>query len=150
MSILSSKNLSDSWRGFTKFTLLKEKPPKRYMWSGRRLTNIQTTTNGPEVWAKICKAAQNPEKQERAKEEPKFDNTRKLRGIYFFDPDDQDYKETLKHARRKLERPMDTATPCKKEIHTNNRKLAAEVTASHMVPKNIYGCIVESHESTRQ
>ena len=30
----SSEHLSDSWTGFTKFTLLKEKPPKRYMWSG--------------------------------------------------------------------------------------------------------------------
>ena len=40
--------------------------------------------------------------------------------------------------------------PCKKEIHTSNRKLAAEVTASHKVPKTIYGCKVESHESTWQ
>ena len=30
----SSKHLSDSWRGFTKFILLKEKPPKGYSWSG--------------------------------------------------------------------------------------------------------------------
>ena len=29
-----NRHLSDSWKGFTKFTLLKEKPPKRYMWSG--------------------------------------------------------------------------------------------------------------------
>ena len=38
----SSKHLSDSWRGFTKFNLLKEKSPEGYMWSGRRLTKIQT------------------------------------------------------------------------------------------------------------
>ena len=31
----SSKHLSDSWKGFTKFTLLKENPPKGYVWSGR-------------------------------------------------------------------------------------------------------------------
>ena len=36
----SSKHLSDSWRGFTKFTLLKEKPPEGSMWSGRRLPKI--------------------------------------------------------------------------------------------------------------
>ena len=30
----SSRHLSDSWKGFTKFTLLEEKPPKGYMWSG--------------------------------------------------------------------------------------------------------------------
>ena len=29
----SSRHLSDSWKGFTKFTLLKEKPPKGYMCS---------------------------------------------------------------------------------------------------------------------
>ena len=45
---------------------------------------------------------------------------------------------------------MDAAMPRKKEIHTSNRKLAAEVTASHKVPKTVYGCTVESHESTRQ
>ena len=67
----SSKHLSDSWRGFTKFTPLKEKPPKGYMWSGGRLTKTQTTTRPdcvwPEVWTIIGKAAQNREKQEWAK-----------------------------------------------------------------------------------
>ena len=28
----SCKPLSDSWRGFTQFNPLKEKPPKGYMW----------------------------------------------------------------------------------------------------------------------
>ena len=40
----SSKHLLDSGRGFTKFTLLKEKPPKGYMCTGERLTKIRTTT----------------------------------------------------------------------------------------------------------
>ena len=39
----ANRSLSDSWKGFTKFTLLKEKPPKGYLWSGRRLTKIQAT-----------------------------------------------------------------------------------------------------------
>ena len=29
-----SRNLSDSWTGFTRFTLRNETPPKGYMWSG--------------------------------------------------------------------------------------------------------------------
>ena len=66
-----------------KFTLLKETPPKGYMWSGGRLTKFETTTRPdyvwPEVWTKIGKAAHNREKQEWAKEKPKFDNVRKLR-----------------------------------------------------------------------
>ena len=31
-------HLSDSWTGFTQFTLLVEEPPDGYMWSGERLT----------------------------------------------------------------------------------------------------------------
>ena len=31
----------ESWTGFTKFTILNEKRPKRYMWSGERLAKIQ-------------------------------------------------------------------------------------------------------------
>ena len=30
----ANRSLSDSWKGITKFTLLKEKPPKGKMWSG--------------------------------------------------------------------------------------------------------------------
>ena len=68
---------------FTKFTLLTEKSPKGYLWAGRRLTKVQTTTGPdhvcPEVMTKIGKAAQNREKQEW-----KLDNARRQRGIYFF------------------------------------------------------------------
>ena len=32
------RELSDIWAGFTRFTILKEKPPDGYTWSGRRLT----------------------------------------------------------------------------------------------------------------
>ena len=33
-NIDGSRDLSDSWTGFTQFTLLEEKPPDEYMWSG--------------------------------------------------------------------------------------------------------------------
>ena len=75
------------------------------MWSGERLTKIQTTTRPdyvwPEVWTNIGKPAQNREKQERAKEKPKLDNARKLRGIYFIDQDDREYSEHLKKRKKK-------------------------------------------------
>ena len=68
------------------------------------MTKIQTTTRPdyvwPEVWTKIGKAAQNREKPEWAKEKPKLDNARKMRGIYFNDPDDTEHVEILKNARR--------------------------------------------------
>ena len=113
----SNRSLSDSRKGFTKSTLLNEKLPKRYMWSGERLTKVQTTTRPahvlPEVWTKIGKASQNRGKQAWQKEMPKLDNARRLGGIYFIDPDGQDYKETLKNAKRKFARPMDAAMSCK-------------------------------------
>ena len=133
----------------TKFTLLKEKPPMGYLLAGRRLTKVQTTTGPdhvcPEVMTKIGKAAQNQEKQEW-----KLDNARRLRGIYFVEPDDQAHKETLKHARRKLERPTAAAMPCKKLGLAPRRWLRSRKLHPKIFPKTIYGCIVESHESTRQ
>ena len=62
-------------------------------------------------------------------------------------PDEEEHKESLKHARRKLERLMYAAMPCEEEVDSGTRKLGAELNASHKVPMTIYGCIVES---TRQ
>ena len=71
----ANRHLSDSWRGITKNTLLKENFPRDTYGPGERLTKVQTTTRPdhvwPEVWSKIGKAAQNREKQEWAKEKPK-------------------------------------------------------------------------------
>ena len=62
VNVDSSRQLSNFWKRFTKFTLSKEKRPKRFLWSGERLTKIQTTSRPdhvwPEVWTKIDKAAQ--------------------------------------------------------------------------------------------
>ena len=37
-NIDGSRDLLDPWTGFTQFTLLEEKPPDGFLWSGRRLT----------------------------------------------------------------------------------------------------------------
>ena len=91
----SNRGLSLSLKGFTKFTLLKEKPPKGYMWAGARLTKVQTTTIPDhvqlEVWSKIGNAAQNRERPKSTNEKPKLDKARRLRIIYLFDPDDEEY-----------------------------------------------------------
>ena len=64
--------LSDSWTGFTKFTLLSEKPLPRFLW---RLTRIQATTRPdylwPEIWIGMSEAVKNQEKQECAIEKTK-------------------------------------------------------------------------------
>ena len=75
-----------------------------------KLTKIQATARPdhlwPDVWTKIGKAAQNREQQEWAKEKPKLDNARRLRGIYSIDPDHREDLEIFKNARRNVERPM--------------------------------------------
>ena len=45
-----SRDLSDPWTGFTQFTLLDEKPPDGYMWSGGRLTRKQLTSRSDHLW----------------------------------------------------------------------------------------------------
>ena len=58
-NIDGSRGLSGSWTGFTQFTLLEEKPPDGYMWSGERLTKRQATSRPdhlwPELWTKLGK-----------------------------------------------------------------------------------------------
>ena len=59
-----SRDLSDSWTGFT---LLEEKPPDGYMWSGGRLTKRQATSRPdhlwPELWTKLGRNAKLREKR---------------------------------------------------------------------------------------
>ena len=42
-----------------------------------------------------------------------LENFQKLRGISFIDPEDKEFKGTIKNARKKLEMPMAPAMPCK-------------------------------------
>ena len=52
------------------------------------------------------------EKQKWSHEKLHLDNARKLRGIFFIDPEDKECKETIKNARKKLKPPMAPAMPC--------------------------------------
>ena len=113
----SNKHLSDSWTGFTQFTLLEEKLPDGYMWSGERLTRKQLTSRPdhlwPELWKSMGKHAKLKEKQRWSNEKLHLENARKLRGIYFVDPEDTEFKETIKNARKKLKTSVAPAMPCK-------------------------------------
>ena len=48
----------------------------------------------------MSKNAKLREKQKWAIEKPKLDDARRLRGIYFIDPEDKEYKETIRNARK--------------------------------------------------
>ena len=98
------RNLSDSWTGFTKFTPLCENPLKRI--HVVRLAKIQATTRPdhlwPKMWSGMSKAAQRMEKQQWVIEKSKLHSARKLRGIYFVDPDDGEFKETITKSTEKV------------------------------------------------
>ena len=49
------RELSDAWTGFTRFVLLKERPPEGYTWSGRRLTRKHTTSRPDDVLPDLSK-----------------------------------------------------------------------------------------------
>ena len=111
------RDLSDPWTGFTQFNLLEEKLPNGYMLSGERLTRKQLTSRPqhlwPDLWIKFGRKAQLKERHKWSNEKPHLDDARRLRGICVFDPEDKEFKEAIKKARKKLETPMAPAMLCK-------------------------------------
>ena len=75
---------------------------------------------------------------------PKLDNARRLRGIYFIDPEDKEFKETIRNARKKLKTPMAPAMPCKT---CNTNKHGENRSKTDFNSK--FACILEASESTR-
>ena len=142
------REFSDAWTGFTRFVLLKGRPPEGYTWSGDRLSRKQTTSLPDDVWPDMWKfmsdAARKKAKQRWAIEKPKLDNARQLRGICFIEPNDEEFKLTMKAARRKLEVPMPAAMPCKIPI-----KSSGETHRNIGKRKTKYACVVDADESTR-
>ena len=63
---------------------------------------------------------------------------------YSFEPNDEEFKLTMKAARRKLEVPMPAAMPCKIPI-----KSSGETHRSIGKRKTKYACVVDADESTR-
>ena len=115
---------------------------------GERLTRKQTTSRpdnvSPDMWKHLSDAAKKKAKQRSAIEKPKLENARQLRGIFFIEPNDEEFKLTMKAARRKLEVPMPAAMPCKIPI-----KSSGETHRNVGERKTKYSCIVDADESTR-
>ena len=88
------------------------------------------------------KNAKLKEKQKWSNERLHLENARKLRGIYFIDPEDKEFKETLKNARKKLETPIAPAMPCK-----IMKKNCGSGTSNKI--KTRLACVLEAGESTR-
>ena len=120
-----------------------------YTWSGRKLTRKQTTSRPdilwPEIWQDMSEAPKRKEKHKWSIEKPNLDNARKMRGIYFIDPDDGEFQDIMKNARRKADVPMPATMPCKIQ-----REKYRETSRVEKDCKTKYACIVEADESTRK
>ena len=84
--------------------------------------DLKTDNVWPDMWKHMSDAPKRKEKQKWAVEKPKLDNARRLRGLYFIDPDDEEFKDIMKNARRKLEIPMPAAIPCKTLLCRSSRE----------------------------
>ena len=143
-NIDGSRNLSDPWTGFTQLLYWKKKLLTDICGPGR-LTRKQLTSRPdhlwPELWKSMGKHAKLKEKQKWSEEKLHLENARKLRGIYFIDPEDTEFKETIKNARKKLETSVALAMPCKIMKNCGSG-------ASNKI-KTKLACILEADESTR-
>ena len=83
-------------------------------------------------------------KQNRASESPKLENARKLLGIDFIGPEDKEFTEIIKNARKKLEVPTAPVMPCKR---THSRHGATR--SKNDDHKSKFACILEKEESKR-
>ena len=110
---------------------------------GERLTRKQLTSRPdhlwPERWKSMGKHAKLKEKQKWSNEKIHLENAQKLRGIYFIDP--EEFKETVKNARKKLETSVAPAMPCKIMKNCGSG-------ASNKI-KTKLACILVADESTR-
>ena len=87
------------------------------------------------------KHAKLKEKQKWSEEKIHLENATKLRGIYFIDTEDTEFKETIKNARKKLETSVAPAMPCKITKNCGSG-------ASNKIQTKL-ACILEANESTR-
>ena len=66
-------------------------------------------------------ASKCKEKQKWATEKQKLDNAKRLQGIYFIDPKDEEVKGIMKNARRMFKTPMPAAMPHKTPMCQSGR-----------------------------
>ena len=98
---------------------------------GVRLTRKQLTSRPDHLWPELWKSMG---KHAKLKEKQKWSNEK----LYFIDPEDKEFKETIKIARKKLETSVAPAMPCK--IMKKNLGV---------VDPTKFACILEADESTR-
>ena len=81
-----------------------------------------------------------------------LDAAQRLRGLYFINPEDGEYKETIKNARNSWTFQWRPRCLAKKEQRSTSglQETEAKSCEPNKIPKTKHACIVEAHESTRQ
>ena len=102
-------------------------------------------TCGPEMWKDMSQAAQRKEKQKWAIEKPKPDNARRLRGIYFIDPTDAEFKETI----QKCAENVGSSDASSNALQDQGKNVQGTCRTLD-TRKTKYVCFVEADESTRR
>ena len=98
----------------------------------------------PDMWNHVSDAAKSKAKQKSIIDKPKLENARRLRGIFFIEPEDEELTHIIKNGRRKLEIPMPAAMPCKTPVN------CCGVNCSSIGKrKTKFACIVDTDESVR-
>ena len=110
-----------------------------------KTADIQATSFMARSLDKIWKESPAEGEAQMVNEKPKLDDARRLRGICVLDPEDKEFKETIKKARKKLETPMALAILCK---ISKNMKNCGTCGKSNEI-KSKLACILEASESTR-
>ena len=86
---------------------------------GNKQLLVQTMYVWPDMWKHLSDASKKKAKQRWAVEKPKLDNARQLRGIFFIEPNDEEFKLTMKAVRRKFEVPMPAVLLCTISTESN-------------------------------
>ena len=138
-NIDGSRDLSDSWTGFTQFTQLQEKLPDGYV------VRVETDKTAGNTQARSLMARTLDPNGRNAKLKERHEWPEDYEEFIFIDPEDKEFKETIKNARKKLETPMAPAMPCKTSKtckHGVTRGKTNEI-------KSKLACVLEASESTR-
>ena len=116
------------------------------VWGGEGETDtktayIQARSSMARSLESVGKYATLKEKQKWSEEKLHLENARKLRGINYIDPEDTEFKETIKNVRKKLETSNALAVLCKIMKNCGSG-------ASNKI-KTKLACILAADESTR-
>ena len=139
-NVESSKHLSNSWIGFTKFTLLKEKPQKRFCGPGGDWQRSKQLPDQIMRCQKFGRKLVKPLRMEKNRNGQKRNrNALRLRGIYFIDPHDRENSEILKNARRILERFMAPLMPWKRHSQASWKRMQSRRLA---MKRSLKRCLI--------